>query len=113
MTAENPPPGPSRPARVFIVVYLLVQLTIPVVMLTRPKPVALGWQMFSSSQPQPTFVVVAADGGEETVTVDQLAERIRPEADYRRWVPTFLCREPGAVAVVVEHRGGTERVACP
>ena len=101
-------------AAAFVVVWLAVQVGVPVVQhLTTDGARPFAWQMFSRRVDVPRFKVVAADGSEHEVD-DWLRYlgRARLEVDFARHVPPFLCRsEPGALAITTYRGDGSGPVA--
>ncbi len=85
---------------VFIVGYLLFQVTYPAVAWFRADPGTFTWSMFSGKERRPTFTAVFADGS--TRTVDDLFDPKSPvrvvggSLDRWRFVPPYLCARWGA-----------------
>jgi hypothetical protein len=106
-------------AATFVVVWLAVQVGVPVLQhLTSDGARPFAWQMFSHHIDVPRFEVVAADGSETEVRDWQRhLGRTRLEVDFARHVPPFLCEsEPGAVAITTYRADGSGPVArleCP
>ncbi|MCI0685445.1 MAG: hypothetical protein L0Y71_25370 [Gemmataceae bacterium] len=101
MTANDTKPAfGNRAVAVFVVLFLAVQILVPIVQLTRPLPTHFGWQMFSVDRPLPRYWVVLDDGTERDIDVYEHIGVRRLDADYHRAFPEYLCRTyPAAVAV--------------
>jgi len=85
--------------------FLVVQLTIPTVLLFAgdDRSQRFGWQMFSKPAPAPTYVVTVSTG--EQVTIDLFAVLARPRGDLPLddLIPPHACATvPGAVRVIWE-----------
>jgi hypothetical protein len=101
-------------AAAFVVVWLAVQVGVPVLQhLTTEGARPFAWQMFSRRVEVPRFKVVTADGTEtEVADWERYLGRTRLEVDFARHVPPHLCRvEPGAVAVTTYRDDGSGPVA--
>lgn len=103
----------QRGAAAFFIVFLLLQIGIPLVKLLGPRPARLGWQMFSSYVVQPEVEVVYRDS---TVAIDQTRylAHLRSEMRTGDQLPKHLCRVlPRAQDVVVSNGvAKNERTSC-
>ena len=102
-------------ARIFFVVFLLIQVTVPAVQLFRPRPARFGWQMFSAIQRPPEFRVRLRSGASLTVDGYRYVGNARGDLDYERFLPPHLCRVVwGAVAVEYRtpHREAVREYRC-
>ena len=89
-----------RAAAVFFVLFLAVQIIVPIVQLTKPRPTHFGWQMFSALRSLPRYWVVLDDGSQRDINMYEHIGMQRLDADYHRALPEYLCRAyPTAVAV--------------
>ena len=101
VTATNDKPSVGlRVAAVFFVAFLLVQIVVPVVQLSKTRPAHFGWHMFSDWRPIPQYWVVFGDGSTLDINIHDHVGVRRLDADYHREFPAYLCRAyPDAVAV--------------
>jgi hypothetical protein len=111
--------GPRRILAVaFFVMFLLMQVAVPLFQLTQPRPARFGWQMFSTLRADAlgvSYHIEAAGGELIPVQLSAHFARVRLEIDHRTVLPPYLCEvTPGAAAVISE-RGGTTtgRYPCP
>lgn len=112
MPAAAPLPATSAPpwtlrerlAAAFFVLYLAVQLALPIWKLIQPeRPGRFGWQMFAGTEARVRFVLILDGGGEKEIdpTPFQVARRLDLRLDEA--FPLFLCqRVKNARAVRVE-----------
>jgi hypothetical protein len=91
--------------RGIVLIAIVIQLAIPAVALTGPRPSRFGWQMFTAMAPAPAVWTEAADGSLTSVDLDTLLVHRRPETDLTPALVSALCQDD-VVAVVVE---GIER----
>lgn len=94
----------------FVVVFLAVQMAIPIVALGEPRPARFGWQMFSGDVPQPAVGLILRDGEREPVSLEELSPVWRGDLPYRDHLGPYLCQRPEVQAVVIEIRSGEEVV---
>ena len=86
-------------ARAFVVVWLLVQLAIPIARATSDAPGRFIWHMFSSSAAAPLYTV-ATPNSSVVVDLEDITARLRADLPFDEFVPLHLCATiPGAVAV--------------
>src|SRR5262245_6116127 len=84
----------------FCIVFLLVQVIVPIMQLPQPRPSRFGWQMFSGYRHIPKYWTVTADGAQHDVNVEELVGVRRLDADYHPALLDHLLRHtPGVVAV--------------
>lgn len=102
----------QRGTAAFLIVFLLLQLGIPLAKLLGPRPARLGWQMFSSYVVQPTISVVYRDS---TVVIEQarFLAHLRGEIRTGDRLPVHLCRVLPQVQAVVVQDGAAEPVKTP
>lgn len=101
-------------AAVFVVVWLAVQVGVPVLQRSTTEGARpFAWQMFSRNIDVPRFKVVAPDGSEREVEDwERHLGRLRFEVDFARHVPPFLCHSEGdAVAITTYRADGSGPVA--
>ncbi|MGH2428489.1 MAG: hypothetical protein ACRDGV_06320 [Candidatus Limnocylindria bacterium] len=99
-------------AAAFVVSFLVVQLTVPILALTGPRPARFGWHMYTTLTPVPDAWIEDATGELDRVAVDQLLLRRRSEADLSDVLVRELCRRPGAAAVITERADERIRTVC-
>lgn len=106
----------ERGAAAFFVLYLAVQLAVPIWRLSQPeRPGRFGWQMFAGTEARVRFVLLFDGGGEQGIDPIpfQVARRLDQRLDEA--LPAFLCqRGEHPLAVRVERAGLPPReVPCP
>jgi hypothetical protein len=94
------PPLSRRAAVCFFVVYLIVQVSLPVYRLWAPRPARFGWQMFSSSVYPVRVRLLRRDGSEEPLDPAAYVGNPRADLDYERFVPPHICKMRPDVAAV-------------
>lgn len=93
--------GEARPSPwvvVFFWGYLLAQVAVPAVQLTRPGHAQFGWQMYSGLQTTAHLEVFTSDST-YAVSIDSLVLRQRADVDYGDRLWQELCRATGAERV--------------
>jgi hypothetical protein len=81
-----------------VTVFLIVQLDIPISRIGDDAR-RFGWQMFSTAQSAPQFVVIT-DSGEIDIDNDDYLAKSRADIDLETLLPPHLCSVvPGAVSV--------------
>ncbi|MEO5986536.1 MAG: hypothetical protein ABIW50_04035 [Candidatus Limnocylindria bacterium] len=98
---------------VAMIAFLLVQLAMPALALSEPRPARFGWQMYTAVPTLPTVRIEAADGSLGPVDLGGLVARGRADADFSSALAAHLCATTNAAAVVLDSAGTTQRVACP
>jgi len=95
-------------AAAFALLFLALQVGVPLVRLLGPRPARFGWQMYAATTPLPTLVGVRADGGRDTLPVGDYFAFLRSDlapSVFER-LPRHVCTvAPGLVAV--EYHGPT------
>lgn len=91
----------ARPAiMTFFVLFLAVQLTVPALALSEPRPARWGWQMYSGVRTQSTFTIVRENGEHDDVALSDYLGYPRSEIELAERLPAHICEvEPDAVAV--------------
>ena len=84
----------------FFVTFLAIQIVVPVVKLTAPRPARFGWHMWSARKRNPQFVLIMKDGGASPVILSTYLGLSRGELDIREAMPPHLCRVVPDVASV-------------
>lgn len=96
-----------------IVVYLTVQVVVPVLM-RRGEANRFAWEMFAIARSTPSFTLVTSAGREYDLRVSDLVAVPRVDVDYAELLPPHLCRiTPEARAVIVHLEGSQTRWDCP
>jgi len=75
-----------------VIVFLFLQIAIPVYQLVAPKPSRFGWHMFAALPERPVLTLVFADGTE--TEIDDLNQFFGyPRGDIRMMevLPDYLC----------------------
>lgn len=97
------------------VLFLVVQVAVPLWQLTQPRPARFGWQMYAGGAEASGFTAVRRDGSVAAVPLDEYIIRPRDDLDLLRYLPPAICARTGAVAV--RHRAAPGRppveIACP
>lgn len=82
-----------------IAAFAIVQLAIPISRFGSPDTVRFGWQMFSTYEPDPGFIV-ETDTGSTEVDLEEYMARVRSDIDITSLMPAHLCSVvPGAEEV--------------
>lgn len=84
----------------FFVTFLAIQIVVPVVKLTSPRPARFGWHMWTARKPNPQFVMTMKDGSVSPVILSTYLGLSRGEMDIREAMPAHLCRVVPDVASV-------------
>jgi hypothetical protein len=97
-------------AAIFFIVFLAVQLAVPIVqLLSAPRPARFGWQMYSVRSVPPRFDLLLRDGTSQPVALDSYVTSLRADVPLVRFLPPHLCRLfPQAAAVRWQQDGGSE-----
>jgi len=100
-------------AAAFALLFLALQVGVPLVRLFGPRPARFGWQMYAATTPLPTLVGVRADGGRDTLAVGDyfafLRSDLAPSAFER--LPRHVCTVvPGLRAVEYQGLTGSPRL---
>jgi hypothetical protein len=81
------------------IVFLVVQVAVPLAQLARPRPARFGWQMYAGISQPLAFTAVQRDGSLAPVQLDLYIIRMRTDIDLIRYLPPAICARTGAVAV--------------
>lgn len=90
----------SAAAAAFFVLFLLLQIGVPLVRLAKPRPARFGWQMYSAKLQRPRFSLVMRDGTTRPADLHPYVPQSRGEVDLERALPQHLCRAMPDVASV-------------
>jgi hypothetical protein len=102
-------------AVVCIVLFLAIQIGVPLVQLFAPRPAHFGWQMFAAIGRRPKFSVVMRDGTTRPVDPSPyLAER-RGDLKLEAALPPHLCRilDIAAVQILFPNSQQPQVHTCP
>jgi len=91
-------------AALVIAAFLTIQLAVPVSRLSSGDPARFGWQMYSSADPSPEFIVQTVDESFEIDIDDYLAAR-RVEVRIQDFLPVHLCSVVDGALVVTWEDG--------
>jgi len=87
----------------FFVIFLAIQIVVPVVKLTSPRPARFGWHMWTARNRNPQFVMTMKDGSLSPVILSTYLGLSRGELDIREAMPAHLCRVvPDVVSVQIK-----------
>jgi hypothetical protein len=76
----------------FFVVFLAIQLAVPIVQLVwAPRPARFGWQMYSVTSAAPRFDLVLRDGTSQPVAIEPYVASVRGDVPLARFLPRHLC----------------------
>lgn len=80
--------------------FLGIQIVVPIVQLREERPAHFGWQMFSAYRHIPRYWIVLADGSTREIDITEHVGVRRLDADHHGHFPQYLRRRyPEAVAV--------------
>jgi len=85
----------------FLVVFLAIQLAVPLVQLVwSPRPARFGWQMYSVKSAAPRFELIMRDGSASPLDITPYVTSMRADVPLARFLPPHLCNLfPDAAAV--------------
>ncbi|HJZ45549.1 MAG TPA: hypothetical protein VKE41_00215 [Roseiflexaceae bacterium] len=85
----------------FFVVFLAIQILVPIVQLiSAPRPARWGWQMYSVASAQPRFELLLRDGSSKPIDITPYVTSMRGDVPLARFLPAHLCALfPDAVTV--------------
>lgn len=93
-------------AAVFCIAFLTLQIAVPIIRLTSPRPARFGWHMWTARPQAPQFSIVMNDGSVRPADVSVYLASSRGEMDAGSVLPPHLCRViPDIVAVEIRPRG--------
>lgn len=111
-TGEPPFWTPARRlAAGFFVLYLAVQVLLPLALLLRPRPARFGWQMYSAVPAEWRLVVERRDGHRTEVDARAYTAFFRGDSDSHALVLQEICGADPAVAAVHVKRVGAAEIA--
>ena len=79
------------PRRVFFVLFLAVQILLPLTQVLGPKPARFAWQMFSGTI-APLQIKLKTDSGVKDVDVSNMVGNWRGDLNFEKHLPPFVCR---------------------
>lgn len=92
---------------------IALQIAVPAIAMTQPKPARFGFQMYSGYGVG-SITVLDVSGDEVTVDAAALLPRaLRPELDWRLHVPAHFCEEIPTAATIVIEQDSTGRTVVP
>jgi hypothetical protein len=96
----------GRSARLVIVLWLAVQIGVPIRQLFSPRQARFGWQMFSSRPQAPVVIAVREGGARDTLRLDDYFAFRRGDmsSSYIDRLPQHLCRVAPGVKRLIIHR---------
>jgi hypothetical protein len=95
---------------VFCACFLGVQIVVPIVKLTEPRPARFGWQMWSARAKPHRFFLVMKDGTTRPADLSRYIGWSRGELDLRDRLPPHLCHVvPDVTAVQIQSPGSETR----
>lgn len=84
----------------FFLVFLTVQLLVPLIALASPRPARFAWQMYAGIRTQADIVIVYADGRELPADPSAYLGSHRLEIDLSTFLPAHICDVDRDVAAV-------------
>jgi hypothetical protein len=106
----NPTVSRRWPA-VLVAAVVVLQVAVPAIAMTQPKPARLGFQMYSGYGAG-SITVLDAHGEEIPVDAASLLPRnLRPELDWTQHVPQHFCAAISEAATVVIEQDATGRTS--
>ena len=103
-------------ALVFVVFFLSIQIIVPAVKLTSPRPARFGWHMWTVTPPRRQVVLLMRDGTTRPADLRPYLVQARGELDLDNALPPHLCRMiPDVAAVRYNSRitATTQTHTCP
>lgn len=90
----------------FVVIYLTIQVLVPLRAVIRPGQDEFGWQMYSEKPREFSYEVFTKDGTTKVINRSDFQASRRPEISFEKFLPEHLCDEvAGAVSVSVTRIG--------
>jgi hypothetical protein len=89
-----------RAAAVFFVVYLAIQVIVPVLRLFDARPSRWGWQMYAGTKAPISADLIREDGTMKTVPVAFYLGNYRSDLDLLEALPPYLCKKDPRTKVV-------------
>lgn len=96
-------------AALFVLLFLLIQLVVPIVALFGSRPGRLGWQMYSAMPSLPSAWTVSADGSLTRLHLADFFALQRAEIDYRLILAANPCEATDSFAIRL--KGGDDQPA--
>ena len=83
----------KRAAACFFVAFLVVQVVVPLVQLTQPRPARFGWQMYAGAKAPESVTLIRQDGSEKTYGMSFYLGSYRSDLDITEALPRFICQK--------------------
>jgi 23S rRNA U2552 (ribose-2'-O)-methylase RlmE/FtsJ len=106
----------NKLALVIIVLFLSIQIGVPLARLWSPRPARFGWHMWSTVPPRLEIDLVMRDGSSQPANLRPYVAQARGELDLDNSLPPHLCRMLPEVAAVQLRSSGsfnTQIPTCP
>ena len=87
-------------ALIFVVLFLSIQIIVPVAKLMSSRPARFGWHMWTVIPPRREIELVMRDGSTKTADLRPYIAQGRGELDLDHVLPPHLCRMMPDVAAV-------------
>jgi hypothetical protein len=102
-------------AACFFVVFLAVQVSIPLAQLAwSPRPARFGWQMYSVVSAAPDFTLIMQDGTAKAIDVTPYVTSLRGDVPLAHFLPPHLCALfPDAAAIHYQMDDGSQAGTYP
>src|SRR4030095_13576331 len=98
----------NRLVAIFFLSFLLIQIVVPIVQLTAPRPARFGWQMWSARRKPVRFFVVMKDGTIRPADLSRYIGWSRGELDLTDRLPPHLCHVVSDITAVQIELPGSE-----
>src|SRR4051794_30668377 len=80
-------------AACFVVVFLAVQILIPLAQLAwAPRPARFGWQMYSVASAAPRFELIMRDRSSKQLDITPYVTSLRGDVPLAHFLPPHLCQ---------------------
>ena len=97
---------------IFCCLFLAIQIAVPIVKLTSPRPARFGWQMWSARKKFPQFFLVKGDR-KWPANLSPYIAWSRGEMDFTSALPAHLCRVVPDIDAVEIRAPNTETQTFP
>lgn len=87
-------------AAAFFVIFLLLQIGVPLVRLWAPRPARFAWHMFTTNPKRVRYTLQMNDGTSKAVDLGQYVGLSRGEVNLENALPAHLCRVVPDLAAV-------------
>jgi len=106
----------NKLALAFILLFLSIQVGVPLTRLWSPRPARFGWHMWSTVPPRREVFLLMRDGSSGPADISRYVAQARGELDLDKALPPHLCRLLPDVAVVQirsNRIATTQKHTCP